>query len=348
MAYAARTSHDDLIRSLTEAPHRYGFYQALRLLEATHADAPGFARSQRARQDPVRLGQAAHLDFASATLRRVEPATDERPERLLQNFHGLFGPNGPLPVHLTEYAMERSLSWHDPTLERFCDVFHHRMLSLFYRLWANAEPAVCEDRPEHNRFRTYIGALAGLGLPSLREQDALPDQAKLFHAGLLANQKRSPEGLLCIISQQFGMPVRLHEYQPEWLPLPHDARLHLGDARSTGSLGVNTVLGARTFERQFRFSIVFGPLGLADFESLLPDQPVPRKLSALVRNYVGLEFSWDYAVLVHEDDMPAARPGEYGQLGWSTWLSGRAREPDKPDFIHSPDSGLSQAEAMHG
>lgn len=348
MAHADRTSHDDLMEALAEAPYRYGFYQALRLVEASHPESPGFARSQRARQDPVRLGQAAYLEFASATLRRVQPASDERPERLLQNFHGLFGPNGPLPVHLTEYAMERTLSWHDPTFERFCDVFHHRLLSLFYRIWANAEPAVCEDRPEENRFRTYVGALAGLGTPSLRDQDELPDQAKLFHAGHLANQKRSPEGLLGMIHQQWGMPVELHEFQPEWLELPEDARLLLGWTESTGTLGVNTVLGARALERQFRFSLVFGPVSLEEFEELLPDQPTPRRLKAMVRNHIGLEFSWDYAVIVRNESIPTTRLGGYGQLGWSSWLDGRKSQPEKPDFFYCPESGHRDLEAVNG
>jgi len=348
MAIEDRSTHDDLIGRLAAEPHRFGFFQALRRIEAESPDCPGFGRSRRAEQDPLRLGQSASLSFASSTLQAVETATGERPGRLLQNFHGLFGPNGPLPVHLTEYAMERRLSHHDPTFERFCDVFHHRMLSLFYRIRANAEPAMCEDRPTDNRFRTYVGALIGLGTPALRDQDACLDEARLFHAGHYANQKRSPGALLGIVAQQFSMPVELHEFEPEWLELPVHSRLHLGATPATGRLGVNTVIGARTWERQFRFALVFGPVSREAFESLLPDQASPARLAGLVRNFVGFEFSWEYRVQVDEDQRPIACLGRYGQLGWSTWLQGRRRHPDRPDFFHAPEAGPVPMEALHG
>jgi len=348
MAAEDRTARDDLIARLAEAPHRYGFYQAMRRLEAVHADAPGFGRSRRGMHDPVRLGQAASLSLAPATLSALQPAGEARPERLLQLFHGVFGPNGPLPVHLTEYALERRLSHRDVTFERFCDVFHHRLLSLFYRARANAEPAVCEDRPSSNRFRVWVGALFGMGTPALAGQDACPDEARLFHAGHYANAKRSPGALLGVIGQYFSMPVRLDEFEPEWLELPRESRLFLGRDRNTGRLGHNTMVGARTRERQFRFALVFGPLGREAFESLLPDQPGPARLAALVRSFVGLEFSWVYRVLVKTAEIPVARLGQYGQLGWSTWLAGVPRDPDTPDFFHEPEFRSRPLEACHG
>ena len=348
MAAEDRSTHDDLIARLTAEPYQFGFFQALRRIEAANPECPGFGRSRRAAQDPLRLGQAASLSFASSTLAAVQPATGERPARLLQNFHGVFGPNGPLPVHLTEYAMERRLSHHDPTFERFCDAFHHRMLSLFFRIRANADPAISEDRPAENRFRTYVGALIGLGTPALRDQDACSDQAKLFHAGHYANQKRSPSALLGIVAQQFSMPVELREFEPEWLELPEESRLYLGMAPDTGRLGVNTVIGARTWERQFRFALAFGPVTREQFESLLPDRPAPARLAALVRNFVGFEFSWEYRVVVREDERPVACLGRYGQLGWSSWLSGRQRDPDHPDFFHAPGPESRPMEALHG
>ena len=348
MASEARSAHDDLIIRLSNEPHRFGFFQALRFIEAANPDTPGFGRSRRARQDPIRLGQKVTLAFASSTLAELQPATDARPERLLQFFHGVFGPNGPMPVHLTEYAIARRLSYHDPTLVRFCDIFHHRMVSLFYRIRANAEPALCEDRPEKNRFRAYVGALAGYGSPALRNQDEVSDQAKLFYSGHYANQKRSPSALLGILAQHFSMPVELREFQPEWLEFPAESRLCLGRSRHTCQLGRNTVLGERTYERQFRFSLIFGPISRSQFESLLPGQPAATRLAALVRNFVGFEFSWDYRMLVRENEVPVARLGGKARLGWSSWLSGKPRDPTRPDFFHEPEFKQRSMEAVHG
>ncbi|MEE4331766.1 MAG: type VI secretion system baseplate subunit TssG, partial [Wenzhouxiangella sp.] len=109
MADSDRTPIDDLIRRIEADPPSFGFFQAMRLLEAAVPNEPGFGRSRRARQDPVRLGQQPYLQFATSTLRSVASGNQHRPARLFQNFHGLFGPNGPLPIHLTEYALERQL-----------------------------------------------------------------------------------------------------------------------------------------------------------------------------------------------------------------------------------------------
>ena len=44
-------------------------------------------------------------------------------------FLGLLGPQGALPLHLTNYAHYRQQHTNDTTLVRFLDVFHHRVLT---------------------------------------------------------------------------------------------------------------------------------------------------------------------------------------------------------------------------
>ena len=92
---------------------------------------------------------------------------------------------------------------HDPTLVRFLDIFHHRMLSLFYRAWANTEPTVSFDRPHTDRFSDYVGAMAGLGMSSLRKRDEIADLTKFYYCGRLASQTRCAEGLQDILSDYF-------------------------------------------------------------------------------------------------------------------------------------------------
>ncbi len=111
------------------------------------------------------------------------------------HFLGLFGPDGPLPLHLTEYARDRQRNHNDPTLQRFIDLFHHRGLSLFYRAWADVRPTVSFDRPQRDRFGHYVGALIGLSTPGLRNRDAMPDLTKLHFAGLLAAQTEKRRGI---------------------------------------------------------------------------------------------------------------------------------------------------------
>jgi type VI secretion system protein ImpH len=127
-----KTAYD--LESLTAAaerrPYEFGFYSILRLIECLYADRPRLGASQRPIEDPIRIGQEPATAFESASLTAFEAAKDARPHRLTVRLLGLLGPNGPLPLHLTEYAQERLHRHGDRTFVRFLDIFHHRMLSL--------------------------------------------------------------------------------------------------------------------------------------------------------------------------------------------------------------------------
>ena len=132
--------------ALEARPYEFDFYQALRRLEALFPEHPRLGRSIRLADDPVRLSQEPSLAFAPATLAGFRRGKASARARMSVAFGGLFGPHGPLPLHLTEYARDRIINSADPTFARFLDVFHHRMLSLIYRTWAAAQ-------------RTYVAIL---------------------------------------------------------------------------------------------------------------------------------------------------------------------------------------------
>ena len=113
---------------------------------------------------------------------------------MIQRFFGLFGPQGPLPIHLTEYVRERIRNHGDFTLLRFLDIFHHRMTAFFYRAWARVRPTVSFDQPSSDRFGDYVGSLFGLGMSSLEDRDAFPDLPKRHFAGLLSCQTHHADG----------------------------------------------------------------------------------------------------------------------------------------------------------
>src|SRR4249919_1134562 len=186
-------------------PYRYDFYQTLRRLECLYDEKPRWGEALRPVDEPVRLGQDPDLSFAPAPLAAFE-SNGGRPPRLQVRLFGLFGPNGPLPLHITEYARERLRLAGDPTLSRFCDIFHHRFLALFYRAWAQAQPHVNRDRPNEDRFTVYVGSLLGMASAPFRDRDRLPDLAKFFHVGTLIRQVRNIEGLTHILQHYFRVP----------------------------------------------------------------------------------------------------------------------------------------------
>lgn len=317
--------------ALAQDPYHFGFYEALRQLECWYRHQPRLGESARPAQDPIRLGQAPSLKFAPATLASFQ-CSDERPARLGVYCFGLFGPNGPLPLHLTQYAHNRLHHARDPVLMEFMDLFHHRLLSLFYRAWANKEPTVQFDRPEQDRFAQYVGSLLGLGMPSLRQRDAMPDLLKLHFSAHLASHNRHAEGLVAIVGAFFRLPVKLVEFVGEWLDIPKESYCTLDRSDTAGQLGRSAVIGTRSWQRQHKFRIRLGPLSLKDYEHMLPGGSGLQRLVAIVRNYTGFEFRWDLALVLKKEQVPTAQPGEYGRLGWTTWLKAEERCTDADDL----------------
>ncbi len=331
MAGSHRSQTDPVALALGREPFGFDFFQALRRLENLNPQRPRLGDATKAADDPVRLGQEPTTVFAPATIGGFETGAGGQPARLWVHFLGLLGPNGPLPLHLTEYARDRLRNADDPTFARFLDVFNHRMLSLFYRSWSQAQPTVSLDRPETDRFGEYIGSLFGVGMPAYHQRDAMPDLAKRHYAGHLSCQTRHADGLQSILTGFLGLPVSIEELIGHWLPLPADQHWRLGESPATGTLGENTIIGARIWDRQSKFRVRIGPLGRQDYERLLPGGASLGRVVAVVRNYTGDQLSWDLNPVLKRTEVPPLRLGATGRLGWTTWLTSRplARDGDE-------------------
>lgn len=310
-----------LYAALAAAPWDHGFLHTLRRLDCLQPERPHIGATARPVDDPVRLGQRPSLRFSPSELAAFVPGPPGRPPRLLVYFQGLLGPNGPLPLHLTEYARDRERHAADPTFARFLDLFNHRMLALLYRAWAQAQPAVSFDRWQQDRFGDYLATLCGHSLPAFKRRDAMPDLAKRHYAGHLSCQTRHPDGLGAILRHLTGLPVRIQEFVGHWLRLPDDCRLRLGETRHTGTLGGTATLGARVWDHQSKFRVRMGPLVLADYLSLLPGSPALARVKATVRNYVGEALKWDLNLVLAEPEVPPLRLGRGPRLGWTTWIA---------------------------
>ena len=333
MAATNRQTTTDLIQALQEKPYGFDFFRAVRLLESQFRDWPRLGESKSPRNDPVRFKQNPSLAFAPSTLDGFEPASGDHPAKLWVNFLGLFGPNGPMPFHVTEYALDRKLNAHDNSLVGFCDVFHQRILSLFYRAWAVNQKSVDLDRPEDSRFSAYIGSLFGIGMESLRDRDAVPDWSKLFYSGRLVCQTRNAEGLEAIIADFFGLRTVIETFRGHWMTLPENSTCRLGESPQTGSLGVTTIVGSRFWDCQLKFRIRLGPLTLAELQRLLPTGESFRRLKTWVLNYVNEELFWDAQLILKREEVPATCLGGGSQLGWTTWMRSKPFDHDADDLV---------------
>jgi type VI secretion system protein ImpH len=315
----------DTLAAMQKEPWSFDFFQALRRLDARQPGKPRLGTALRPIDEPVRLGQAPEMSFAPAALHAVHQPEGGRPARLEVRFFGLFGPNGPLPLHLTDYARNRALHHADPTFVRFADIFHHRLLLLFYRAWAQAQPVVGRDRPGDDSFADIVGSLIGVGIPQMRGRDPMADEVKLHFAGLLTRQVRNADGLANLLSGYLGRRVRVEQFAGHWMPLLTQERSRLGRVLGgkrnvSAQLGRGAVMGSMVWDRQHGIRLHIGPLDRKAFESLLPDGKALPAVMALVQQYLGHEFNWDLVLGHLAEQVEPSRLGRHARLGWTSWV----------------------------
>lgn len=323
------------LRALQDAPSRFSLFAALRLLERAYADHPRLGESRSVSEDAIRLRQPPHLMFAPAELAQLQ-SSEQGPPRLEQYPFGMFGPNGPLPLHFTEIAYERERQLDDPAFGDFINMLQHRLIGLFYRAWADTDPAASHDRPDTDRFKRYVGAMFGLGFGAHPSGDDIANHASLSRAARFGAQTRCAEGLQEVLSDYFELPVAVHSFAPAWLDLPLASRTRLGERSQNAQLGVGTTLGAACWQSQHRFEIVMGPLSLEAIERFLPGSAGLRELAALVRLYTTDEWQWVLRLRPKECAMPAVQMGAGARLGWTSWIAGVAATVDDV-LIHGDD-----------
>ncbi|WP_322057444.1 type VI secretion system baseplate subunit TssG [Paraburkholderia sp. J63] len=312
-----------LLDHLQVEPWRYGFFALMRRIGANPAIDPiGTARLPQA--EPFRLGQQASLIFAPREIARAGVVHDRLKIRLFGL--GMLGPNGPLPIHVTEIAREREEHRRDPTLGNFLDIFHHRYLTQFYRAWASAQAAAGLDRPDNERFTFYIAGLTGHDVREIGK-GALPAHARLSAAPHLIRESRNPDGLAATVSHYFGVPVQIDEFVFHWLERAPDKRSRLGVPGAATTMAVDGFLGDRIPDRQCRFRIVVGPVDIDDYQRFTPRGADLLRLVEWVRAFVGTEIHWELELKIRPHSAPPAVMGGPQQLGWSSWL-GQSPSPE--------------------
>ena len=194
---AGKRMSDDFTQA-QETPWRYGFLNLMRRVDvqlctvlAGNTGNHGWKISPRTN---------AHADLCATGNRQCELAGRTPAHQPVQS--RAVGPNGPLPLHYTELARNRTESRRDPTLTRFSDLFHHRWLTQFYRARRSAQSAGGGlDKPQHDRFAFYVASLSGQDLRESADSP-LPDH--------VARQHRR---IWCV------SPATLTGWPPRWLTI---------------------------------------------------------------------------------------------------------------------------------
>ena len=325
-------------RALREEPYSFSFFQAVRLLEKLNPERAPVGRFVDPDTEVVRFSVPPSLAFPPSEIHALElDDAGEAPAAMAVNFMGLTGPQGVLPYHYTLLVAERSRA-RDNTLRDFLDLFHHRMISLFYRAWEKHRFTVAYERGESDRLTEHLLDLVGVGLETLRGQLSVPDEALAFYAGLLSLMPRGAVALEQLIEDYFDVPASVEQFVGGWYSLPLRDQCALGDeANASARLGLGAVAGDEIWDQQARVRIRLGPMPRARYEEFLPTGSAYERLKALVRFFAHDQFDFEVQLTLSADEVPGCvlgeDSGEPQRLGWSTWIRTRPFERDADETV---------------
>jgi type VI secretion system protein ImpH len=315
-------------------PYSFDFFQAVRILETLAKGQYSPGTSSDPERELVRFRSHAGLEFPPSDIHDLgEPKGKDKAcsMEMVVNFLCLAGALGPLPQPDTERLIEQTRR-KDFAFRDFLDVFHHRLISLFYRVRKAHHVALTHQSPEIGPAATYLYSLFGLGLPSLGDRTAIPDRIYLHYAGLLSQQPRSAAGLERLLSDHFPLPidnkhrgqhrpvaVQVCQFTGKWHSIEPDQWTRIGRGGQNQRIGMGVVLGTRVWNQAGSFEVRIGPLPMRQFLDFLPTGTAFRPLVEMTRFYAGQEFEFTYRFIVEKGQIPELKLGN-ARLGWTSWI----------------------------
>ena len=349
MPTAQRRQTAGVIEQLLRDPQRFGFFQAVRLLERWLVTPEGLSKLNF--RNSISLGFPASEIESLLVHRHANGSLAEQPEQpedveridLTPAFMGLLGVTGTLPLFYTESLAQRELYQKDHAARAFMDVFSHRAVMLFYQAWKKHRLHIQYEGDRRQRFMPMALALAGIGQPSLRgcqgaERTGVADEALAFYSGTLQQRTLSARQLQQVLQGYLGVPVSLEQFVGRWYTLPEAGRHYLGRS-GQGGLGRSAMLGERVWQRDLRMRIVLGPLDHVRFRRFLPGAPGALALRELLTLLNGVSLEFEVNLRLRQDEvrgssLDSTRAPTEARLGWDTFLQTRPANEDRADVSY--------------
>lgn len=356
MPTTQRRDRARLIDQLLDNPHRFEFFQAVRLLETwlRASDEHG----DDLVPDRLRFCNSTSLAFPPSEIeslrrRSQRPGEDADPAKCLieltPRFIGLLGGSGTLPLVYTELIAAQERQVRNSSIRSFLDLFSHRATALFYTGWKKSRLHFQYARERVNPFTQMALAFVGMEQRSLRnrlqaEAGGVHDDCLAYFSGALQRRVVSPEQLQRVLRGYLSVGVRVEQFVGRWYTLPPEARWGLGSCN--GVLGRNAVLADRVWQRDLRVRLHLGPLDFKQFCRFLPQSPGALALRELLRTFVGVALEFEINLQLHACAvtgvvLDSQRPALAGCLGWNTYLQTLPSVADRCDVVYDIELAMA-------
>jgi type VI secretion system protein ImpH len=350
-----------VIDTLQREPYRFGFFQAVRILEhmflgrGEHGMNARLVPGERIVPRRLRFKNTLALTFppseiASLALRNAagEPietpdwraASADQPDtpdqvELTPAFFGMLGAMGALPVVYTEMLLQRELVHRDTAARAFLDIFNHRAAALFYAAWRKYRLPL---HHQHEQRRSYLNILLSLsGLDHAAQRDALSrgdgpvyDEVVAGYAAAAQHRPVSAQYLQRVLSDYFRARIRIEQFVGRWYDLPPEQCSRVG---VNAVLGRNAQAGARVWQRDLRMRVWIGPLRRAEMSHYFPGKADAEALRKMLALFADVTYEYEVRLILSKEDVGSialdAAGGSY--LGWDSFICTGGANSDRSD-----------------
>jgi len=340
MAAEERKPGSPVKEDLEREYYGFSFFQAVRLLESLSTGATPLGEATRPRDEAVNFSVRPGFAFPPSEIAALGKEGEDGPCRMEVAFLGLIGPSGVLPHWYNELARER-IRQKDSTFAAFLDIFHHRLISLFYLAWKRYRLPVNFRAGARDLLSLDLLSLIGLGTEGLAGRIGLPEEDLIYYGGLLSKAVPSAVALEGVVEYCSGTTARVEQFIPRQIPISPDDQTQLGVANAR--LGADALCGNWVWDCQSAFRVHLGPMDFDHFVRFLPTGAMSRSVFSLIRFAAGIQYDCDLRLVLRRTEVPPCVIGSPvcpPLLGWSTWIRAPGFEhPEDPAMVvQSPEA----------
>lgn len=346
MQTTKRQHEPGVMPRLLEAPHRFQFAQLLNIL-VRMLRQQGVPYEQALNQ-VLRFRNSVSLAFPASEVESIEleraesraaPGAEQLRIHITPAFIGLLGAGGALPLHDTERVAARKMLDKDDSWRAFIDLFSNRIVGLFYEAWGKYRVEHGLNVRGRDDLLPMLNALGGVrkkcvAPESVCQAAPIAEEVAAYYCAQLRTRPIASSTVARVLTDYFGVPVRLEEFVGAWDPIPSNLRSTLGVTQP--KLGFGAVLGVRVWRNDVCVRLHIGPLNEQQAQDFLPHGRALAALQEMVSLFRVPALQYEIRLLL---DAPcitpltlASKEQDRKQLGWNTFLTSTPGKASRPDI----------------